>query len=78
MIRYIGINVMNEPVSSATLGEKIVSTTVATGGLSLPLWIQYFQQYTQVVITTCYLIVAIIALIKSIRSLKKNDKKTKK
>ena len=67
---------MSEPVSSATVGEKITATALGAGGISLPVWIQYFQQYAQVAITSIYLILALVALYtKIIKPLFKKDKK---
>ena len=69
---------MTEPVStSATIGDKVISTAVAGGGLTLPLWIQYFKEYAQIAITLCYLIVAIAAVIKTFKG-KRNDRQRNK
>lgn len=65
---------MTEPVSTS-LGEKMASSVVGAGGLTLPLWIQYFQQYSQVVITSIYLIVAFVTFYRTVIKPMKKKKK---
>lgn len=54
------------PTSSVTIGEKISSTTLTGGGLTFPLWIDYFDHWFKFFITVVYLIIALYTLQKQV------------
>ena len=54
------------PVSAAPLGEKVSVATLTSGGITFPLWIDYFDHWFKFFITVIYLIVAVYTLQKQV------------
>ena len=54
------------PVSAAPLGEKVSAATLTSGGITFPLWIDYFDHWFKFFITVIYLIVAVYTLQKQV------------
>ena len=54
------------PASTAPIGEKISAATLTSGGITFPLWIDYFDHWLKLFITVIYLIVAVYTLQKQV------------
>lgn len=54
------------PTPLVTLGEKVTSATLTSGGLTFPWWIDYFDHWFKFFITVIYLTIAIYTLHKQV------------
>lgn len=54
------------PTPPVTLGEKVTSATLTSGGLTFPWWIDYFDHWFKFFITVIYLTIAIYTLHKQV------------
>lgn len=54
------------PESPVTISDRITSVTVTSGGVTFPLWIDYFDHWLKFFITVIYLTIALYALYKQV------------
>ena len=54
------------PTPPVTLSERAASATLTSGGLTFPLWIDYFDHWLKFFITVIYLTIAIYTLHKQV------------